>query len=86
MPINPLFLAKGMGVPYSPPKCTICGNMATALAKNKEPRCTRHQREEPKARVCSRCGAPMAVRENKKNHNYFWGCTAFPNCTETHPM
>ena len=70
-------------VPYTPPKCTICGKQATVFAENGEPRCVRHQQDGPSTRTCPRCGGLMVIRENKKNHTFFWGCTNFPRCTGT---
>ena len=69
-------------VPYSPPKCTVCAALAIAFSANKEPRCTRHQRDPPQTRLC-RCGSPMLIRENKTNHSHFWGCSNYPRCMET---
>ena len=69
-------------IPYTPPKCTVCGKQALAFAKNKEPRCIRHQRDPPQTKPC-KCGGAMRIRENKKNHSYFWGCENFPKCLET---
>lgn len=70
-------------IPYSPPKCTVCGHQATVFAENKEPRCVRHQNSPSPTKPCPRCGGMMIVRENKRNHTYFWGCSNFPKCTGT---
>ncbi len=31
--------------------------------------------------VCPECGAPMALRTNRKTNDPFWGCSRFPECT-----
>jgi hypothetical protein len=67
-------------VPYSPPKCTVCSGFATSLSKSGEPRCGRHTAAAAQFKKCNRCGSPMAVRENRRNHSYFWGCTNYPRC------
>lgn len=35
---------------------------------------------------CPRCGAEMAVRNNKKTGNSFWGCSRWPHCRYTETM
>jgi ssDNA-binding Zn-finger/Zn-ribbon topoisomerase 1 len=30
--------------------------------------------------VCPECGAPMALRANRKTNDPFWGCSRFPEC------
>lgn len=35
---------------------------------------------------CPSCGAKMTKRENSKNGNSFWGCSAFPKCKQTMPI
>lgn len=36
--------------------------------------------------TCSRCGAPMAVRNTLFSDRAFLGCSAFPRCRYTEPM
>lgn len=32
------------------------------------------------------CGKPMVVRTNSQTGQQFWGCTGFPECTNTEPL
>jgi ssDNA-binding Zn-finger/Zn-ribbon topoisomerase 1 len=32
---------------------------------------------------CKKCGKKMVERRNGKTGDYFWGCSAFPECRHT---
>lgn len=35
---------------------------------------------------CPKCNRPMKVRANSNNGEFFFGCTAFPDCNGTRPF
>ncbi len=35
---------------------------------------------------CPSCGAALTRRKRKKDGAWFWGCTAYPDCTKTYPV
>ena len=66
------------------PSANVCAMCAEEGAK--PPQAPPYPQPPPDKRKCPRCKSPTVVRENSQDHNFFVGCTLYPNCRWTSPL
>lgn len=58
-------------------------NRIKTWCKNLKQKIENIKNRKDEIKICSECGSVMVIRENSDSGNKFWGCTSYPDCSNT---